>query len=65
MNLLAMALISFVILSIAIGGMAVGVMFNRAPLAGSCGGLKKLFGAGDCDICENRSKCEKKKKATS
>ncbi len=63
MNILVLALVSFVIVSIAIGGMAVGVIFNREPLAGSCGGLKKLFGSGDCDICENRSKCEKKKKA--
>ena len=57
-----LALVSFIIISIAIAGMAVGVMFKREPLAGSCGGLKKLFGSGDCDICENRSKCERKKK---
>jgi len=60
-NMMTAALVSFAFMAIAIAGMAVGVMFKRAPLAGSCGGLKKLFGAGDCEICEHKSRCEKKK----
>ena len=34
-----------------VGLMAVGVMFGRRPIAGSCGGLKNLGIAGECEIC--------------
>ena len=39
--------LSFVIVALAIAGMAVGVMARRPPLKGSCGGLS---GQG-CELC--------------
>ena len=39
-----------IILIIAVAGMSVGVIFNRKPLTGSCGGLSS---EGTCSICGN------------
>lgn len=48
------------VFSTVIAAMAVGVIFKRRPLAGSCGGLGSL-GLGKCDVCGNDpAKCEKK-----
>ena len=38
------------ILILAITGMSIGVIFNRKPLSGSCGGLSS---EGSCSICGN------------
>ncbi len=35
-------LVTFLIMGLAILGMAVGVMAGRKPIAGSCGGMDKL-----------------------
>jgi len=44
------------ILLVAIGGMAIGVIFNNKPLSGSCGGLNP---DGVCSLCGGDSqKCE-------
>lgn len=34
-----------------VGGMAIGVMFGRQPIAGSCGGMKALGMDVQCEIC--------------
>ena len=45
-----------IILFLAIIGMSIGVIFNRKPLSGSCGGLSSN---GTCSICGNDpEKCE-------
>lgn len=55
-------LLSFVVMLIVISGMAVGVMFGRKPIAGSCGGMKALGVAGECEICGgNPAACESTK----
>ena len=44
------------ILILAITGMSIGVIFNRKPLSGSCGGLSS---EGSCSICGNDpNKCD-------
>jgi hypothetical protein len=43
--------ISFVIIALAMTGMALGVIFGRSPLKGSCGG-------GDCGACPGRCRRE-------
>ena len=53
-----MTAISFVIFFVVAVGMAVGVMFGRRPISGSCGGLGNKQGAdgkSSCSLCENPS----------
>ncbi|WPU66160.1 (Na+)-NQR maturation NqrM [Peredibacter starrii] len=42
--------------------MSVGILFKRKPIQGSCGGIANLMGS--CDICEKRSDCFDKLKAS-
>lgn len=40
-------------------GMAIGVIFGRKPIAGSCGGIANLGIEKECSICGgSREKCE-------
>lgn len=49
---------TFVLLALVVAGMAIGVMFGRKPLKGSCGGLNN-GGEGSCNVCGgNPAKCE-------
>jgi len=48
--------ISFVIMVLAVAGMAVGVIFGRPAIKGSCGGI-----AGECRHCT--VKCRRRKSA--
>ena len=42
-------ILSFLLMGLAIAGMAIGVMARGRPITGSCGGLNKLPGLeGDC-----------------
>jgi hypothetical protein len=51
--------LAFFVMLLVIAVMAVGVMFGRQPIAGSCGGLKALGIAGDCEICGgDLTRCE-------
>lgn len=43
-------LLAFAIILLAIGGLALGVLFGRPPLKGSCGGVSCLKGT-DCGAC--------------
>lgn len=38
--------------------MAIGFIFNKKVLGGSCGGLGKLMGE-DCMFCDKKDECEK------
>ena len=49
-------ILGVIIIGLAILAMSIGVIFNRKPLSGSCGGLNPN---GECSICEgNTEKCE-------
>ncbi|GLS28132.1 (Na+)-NQR maturation NqrM [Marinibactrum halimedae] len=57
-------LIAFIVLALLIGGMAIGVIMGRKPLAGSCGGVGKALGEDDyvCELCGgDEQKCEEQK----
>jgi len=52
-------LITFLVMLFIVVAMAVGVMAGRKPLQGSCGGLNKIDGLGECEICGgDRQKCD-------
>lgn len=56
-------LAALLLMLLVVAGMAVGVMFGRKPLAGSCGGVGKALGEQEyvCDICGgDESKCDEK-----
>jgi hypothetical protein len=55
-----MFLATFIIMVIAVLGMAIGVLLGRSPIKGSCGGLNSIDGL-ECDICTKP--CEKKQQA--
>ena len=44
-------LVTFCIMAMAVFGMAIGVVFGRSPIAGSCGGLGAVDGSGRCQSC--------------
>lgn len=52
-------LLVFGLMLLVVLGMAVGVIFGRKPIAGSCGGIAALGIEKECSICGgNRQKCE-------
>ena len=52
-------LIVFLTMLLVVAAMAVGVMFGRKPIAGSCGGIAALGIEKECSICGgNQQKCE-------
>jgi len=56
---MATLLVSFFVLVLVITMMSVGVLMGRKPVQGSCGGLNKIDGMGDCEICGgDRKRCD-------
>ena len=52
-------LLVFAFMLLVVLGMAVGVIFGRKPIAGSCGGIANLGIEKECSICGgSREKCE-------
>ncbi|WP_390902299.1 (Na+)-NQR maturation NqrM [Vibrio rhizosphaerae] len=52
-------LLTFVVFMILILGMAIGVLFHRRSIQGSCGGLSSIGVERACnckDVCENQEK---------
>ena len=55
---------TFIIIAIAVIGMAIGVILGRPAIKGSCGGLNQVGLAGSCSgACSSQEKeiCEKHK----
>ena len=44
-------LLAFLFMLLLVGAMAVGVLFGRKPISGSCGGMKALGMDVSCEIC--------------
>lgn len=52
-------LLAFLLMSLIVAGMAIGVMMGRKPIAGSCGGIGATGVDKSCSICGgNPTKCE-------
>ncbi len=50
----------FVLMLLLVAGMAIGVMFGRKPISGSCGGIGATgVSKGSCDFCGgDPNKCD-------
>lgn len=61
MSILTTLMLSFVIVMLAVTGMAIGVMAGRSPIKGSCGGIS----GGKCELCSGscRRKDESEREA--
>ncbi|MEO0369368.1 MAG: (Na+)-NQR maturation NqrM [Pseudomonadota bacterium] len=56
--------LAFFIFALVMVAMAVGVLLSDRSIKGSCGGLNDIDGlSGSCDICELKSKCQRRKQA--
>ena len=52
-------LLAFLLMLVLVAGMAIGVLFGRKPISGSCGGMKALGMGVSCEICGgNPDLCE-------
>lgn len=57
--------LTFVFLLLIVAGMAIGVLYGRQPISGSCGGLNNLGIDGECEICGgDPNKCESRDEET-
>ena len=55
-------IVTFIVMMIAVGAMAIGVIVSGRRINGTCGGLNNIKGLeGSCEICS--TPCEKRKKA--
>ncbi len=60
----ATVIASFVVLVLVVAGMAIGVMFGRQPLKGSCGGMSSGTADTSCSLCGgNPAKCEEQQQS--
>jgi len=56
-------LIAIAVFAVLFAAMAIGIMFGRPPIKGSCGGMSALT-QGECEICGgDRDKCEEVSRA--
>ena len=52
--------IVFAFMAIFILTMAVGVIFGRKPISGSCGGMAAIGMESECDVCGgDKTRCDK------
>lgn len=50
---------SFLLVAVVVLIMSVGVMMGRKPVQGSCGGLNRIDGLDECELCGgNKNKCD-------
>lgn len=59
-------LIVFIFMVVFVAIMAVGVIFGRKPISGSCGGMAAIGMESECDVCGgDKTKCDKESDAAS
>lgn len=52
-------LLSIALVAVLVAAMAIGVIFGRQPIKGSCGGMSALGLKENCEICGgDRNKCD-------
>lgn len=52
-------LAALVFMLIIVAAMAVGVMFGRQPIKGSCGGMAAIGMESECDVCGgDKTRCD-------
>jgi hypothetical protein len=52
-------ILAFAGMLLLVGAMAIGVLFGRKPISGSCGGLSALGIDAECEICGgNPARCD-------
>lgn len=56
-------LLTVVLVGLLFAAMAVGVIFGRKPIKGSCGGLGAAGVEGDCGLCGGKPRNCKRKEA--
>ena len=55
-------ILTFLVFSLVMIGMAVGVILSNRTIKGSCGGLNDIDGLqGACDICEGKKQCRRRR----
>ncbi|MDN3649716.1 (Na+)-NQR maturation NqrM [Reinekea marina] len=55
-----MFIVVFAFMAMFVIVMAVGVIFGRKPIAGSCGGMAAIGMESECDVCGgDKTKCDK------
>lgn len=58
--------LTLLFLMVVVAAMAVGVIFAKKPIKGSCGGIQALGLGGECEICGgDTAKCEEENKKSS
>jgi hypothetical protein len=64
--MIATFLVVFLFMISIVAVMAVGVIFGRKPIAGSCGGMSAIGMESECDVCGgDKTKCDKESKTDS
>lgn len=63
--MLATFLAVLVFMLVVVAAMAVGVMFGRQPIKGSCGGMAAIGMEAECDVCGgDKTRCDSETRAT-
>ena len=56
---MSLFLVVFPVMLLLVAAMAIGVIFGRKPIAGTCGGLNMMGEDGVCELCGGRPEaCE-------
>lgn len=60
---MTMIFVAFGVMLLIVTGMAVGVLFGKKPISGSCGGMSAIGMESACDVCGgDKNRCEKESK---